>query len=72
MNSIAFVPARAGSERVKNKIILKLGGRPLLSYTIILAKKSKLFDKIICITDSKKYLKIAKQYGADNFELRPK
>ena len=72
MNSIAFVPARAGSKRVKNKNILKLGDHPLLSYAIVLAKKSKLFDKVICITDSKKYLKIAKHYGADNFKLRPK
>ncbi len=36
------------------------------------AKKSKIFKKIFCITDSKDYQKIAKSYGADDFNLRPK
>ncbi len=69
---IALVPARAGSKRLKNKNIKLLNGHPLIAYTIRIAKKSKIFKKIFCITDSKKYQKIAKLYGADEIGLRPK
>ena len=30
------------------------------------------FKNIFCITDSKRYQKIAKLYGTDKMELRPK
>lgn len=69
---IAFIPARSGSKRVKNKNIIKIGGHPLIAYTVRYAKKVKSFDKVFCITDSKKYLNLAKKYGADDFILRPK
>ena len=71
-NIIAFIPARSKSSRVKNKNIKKLNGIPLLAYTIIAAKKSKCFSKIIIVTDSVKYRNIAKKYGAESFGLRPK
>lgn len=72
MSSIAFIPARSGSKRVKDKNIVKLGGYPLIYYTIKIAQKSKLFKKIFCITDSKKYLLIAKKFGLNHFPLRPR
>ena len=54
---IALIPARSGSERVKNKNIKKLNGKPLISYSITLAKDAKIFDKIYVLTDSKIYSK---------------
>ena len=59
--NIAFIPARKGSKRLKNKNILNLAGHPLIAYTIDVAIKSKKFDYIFCITDSKKYQKIAEK-----------
>ena len=50
---IAFIPARSGSKRVKNKNIIKIGGHPLIAYTIRYAKKVKSFDKVFCITTQK-------------------
>ena len=72
MSIIAFIPARAGSKRVINKNILNLGGHPLIYHTLKVAKKSKLFNKIFCITDSKKYQNIALKFGSNKFPLRPK
>jgi CMP-N,N'-diacetyllegionaminic acid synthase len=69
---VAFIPARSGSERIKNKNIRKLNGKPLISYSIKLAKDSKMFDKIYVLTDSKIYSKIAKSYGAEVPFLRKK
>ena len=70
--AIALIPARSGSKRVKDKNILKINGHPLLAYTISLALKSKIFDRVICVTDSKEYKKIAQKYGAEVPKLRPK
>tara|TARA_Y100001954_G_scaffold223246_1_gene261365 strand:- start:249 stop:758 length:510 start_codon:yes stop_codon:yes gene_type:complete len=68
---IALIPARSGSERIKNKNIINFYNHPLISYTIISALKTKLFDKVFVSTNSKKYAQIAKFYGADVSFLRP-
>ena len=72
MKIIALIPARSGSKRIKNKNIKNFFGKPLIAYSIKLAIKSKLFDKVIVSTDSKKIAKIAKKYGAVVPFLRPK
>ena len=61
---VALIPARSGSKRILNKNIKKLNNKPLISYTIKAAIKSKLFDQIILVTDNKKYASIGKRYGA--------
>lgn len=61
---VALIPARSGSKRILNKNIKKLNNKPLISYTIKAAIKSKLFDQIILVTDSKKYASIGKKCGA--------
>ena len=69
---IALIPARSGSERIKNKNIINFFGHPLIAYAISTAIKSKIFDKVLVSTDSFKYKKIAKKYGAEIPFLRPK
>lgn len=69
---IALIPARSGSERIKNKNIYNLNNKPLIAYSINSALKSKIFDRIIVSTDSLRYAKIAKKYGAEVPFLRPK
>lgn len=65
MRHIAIVPARSGSKGLKDKNIKLLNGKPLLAYTIEAAQKSGCYSKIIVSTDSEKYARIAKQYGAE-------
>jgi CMP-N,N'-diacetyllegionaminic acid synthase len=72
LQSVAFIPARAGSKRIKNKNIAQLNGHPMLAYSIRAAIESKVFSSVICITDSKKYASIAKHYGAEVPTLRPR
>ena len=57
---VAIIPAREGSQGIKNKNIKKLNGHPLISYSISSAKKSKLIDKVFVTTDGKKISKISK------------
>lgn len=68
----AIIPARAGSKGVPNKNIRILGGHPLIAWSIMAAKKSKLIDRVIVSTDSEEYAKLAIKFGAEAPFLRPK
>jgi N-acylneuraminate cytidylyltransferase len=68
---IALIPARAGSKGVPNKNIRMLGGYPLMAWSIMAAKKSKLIDRIIVSTDSHEYANLAIKLGAEAPFLRP-
>jgi len=63
--NIAIIPARKNSRRIKNKNIINFCGKPIISYSLAVAKKSKLFDKIIVSTNCKKIKKLSYYYGAD-------
>ena len=69
---IAIIPARSGSKSIKDKNIKKLGNKPLIAWSIESCFKSKLISKVYVSTDSKKYAKIAKQFGPVEILLRPK
>lgn len=64
MMNLAIIPARSGSKGLKDKNIKLMNGKPLLSYSIAVAKDSGIFDEIMVSTDSQKYADIAVQYGA--------
>ena len=67
-----MIPARSGSKEIPNKNIKEIRGVPLLAYSIKYALRSKIIDKVIVSTDSKKYLNIAKKYKAEVPYLRKK
>ena len=69
---LSIITARSGSKKLKDKNILKLFGKHLIGYTIEASIKSKFVDKTIVSTDSLKYIKIAKKYGASVPFKRPK
>ena len=71
-NNICIIPARLNSKRIKKKNIKNFCGKPLIYFSINLAKKSKLFNRIIVSTDSLKIKKIAQKYGAEVPFLRSK
>ena len=72
MRKVAFIPARSGSKRIKDKNIRLFNGHPLISYSIQAAIQSQIFDEIIFATDSKEYGEIAQYYGASVPFLREK
>ena len=69
---LALIPARGGSKGIKNKNIFPLCGKPLISYTINVALKSKYIDDAVVTTDSKEIAAVAEECGADVPFLRPK
>lgn len=68
---IAIVPARCGSKGLPGKNIKNLHGKPMIAYTIEEALKSKYLTDVIISTDCKEIEKVALQYGAKSFFLRP-
>jgi CMP-N-acetylneuraminic acid synthetase len=68
---VALIPARSGSERVRDKNVRPLAGHPLLAYAIASAQESGIFDRIVCSTDSGKIAEVAQRYGAEVPFLRP-
>ena len=68
---VALIPARSGSERIKDKNIRLLNGHPLIAYTISSALNSNAFDDVVVSTDSEEYKNIADYYGA-RVIIRPK
>ena len=52
LSPIAIIPARIGSRRVKFKNIVNFRKKPLISWTIEAAIKSRIFHKIFISTDS--------------------
>lgn len=70
MNSIAVIPARAGSKRIPNKNIYKIQGQPVISYAISNALNSGLFSEVFVSTDSPQIASVAQSFGATVKNLR--
>lgn len=62
---ICIIPARAGSERIKNKNLILINKKPLIAHVIKIVRKTKIFSRIIVTTNSKKIAKISISAGAD-------
>ena len=71
MKTFAFIFARGGSKEVPKKNIKKLGGKPLIYYSIKAAKKSQNINKCFVSTDSTEIADIAKKFGSIII-MRPK
>ena len=69
---LAIIPARRNSKGLKNKNILNLNGKPLISYSITEALKSKLISRVIVVTDCLKIAEISQKFGAEVPFIRPK
>ena len=63
-DTIAIIPARKNSKRLKFKNIKDFMGKPLIYYTIKSALKSNFISEVIVSTDCKKTKKISEKFGA--------
>jgi len=65
---ICIIPARGGSKRLPRKNILPILGRPMLSYPIEAALKSRLFDSVVVSTEDEEIAHEATSAGAKVFD----
>jgi N-acylneuraminate cytidylyltransferase len=68
---VALIPARAGSKRVPHKNVRRVGGHPMLAYSIAAARASGVCDAVVVSTDDEHYAAVARHYGAEVPFLRP-
>ena len=66
----AFIFARGGSKGLPRKNILELGGKPLISHSINLAREHEKIEKVFVSTDCDEIAEVARMDGA-NIIKRP-
>jgi len=65
MTVLAVIPARAGSKRLAGKNLLPLDGRPLLAYSVLLARSTPEIDHVVVASDSTDILQVGVEAGAE-------
>lgn len=68
---LAIIPARGGSKGLSGKNIRPLMDKPLIGWTIEVAKNSKFIDDIFVSTDSQEIADVSGMFGVSVPELRP-
>lgn len=68
MNHVAIIPARGGSKRLPRKNVLPIQGKPMLTYPVKAAQKSKVFDRVIVSTEDEEIKQVALEAGAEVFQ----
>jgi pseudaminic acid cytidylyltransferase len=68
---LAVIPARGGSKRIPRKNIRSFCGKPIIAWSIEVARASGLFDRVIVSTDAPEIAEVAKAYGAEVPFVRP-
>ena len=71
MTSVAIIPARGGSVRIPRKNIRDFRGRPIIEYSIDVAKRTGLFDAVWVSTDDGDIERVAIANGCRVYR-RPK
>jgi CMP-N-acetylneuraminic acid synthetase len=71
MNILATVCARGGSKGLRNKNILPIGGKPLIAWSVDVAKRWGKARRIVCSTDSEEIAVAARAAGAEAPFVRP-
>ncbi len=70
LTTLAIIPARGGSKGLPRKNLRQLSGRPMLSFTIEAALRSRL-DRVLLSTDSEEIAAVGRACGAEVPFLRP-
>ena len=68
---IAVIPARGGSKRIPRKNIKSFCGKPMIAWSIVAARRSGCFERIIVSTDDNEVAEVARSEGAEVPFRRP-
>jgi CMP-N,N'-diacetyllegionaminic acid synthase len=62
---LGVITARGGSKSIPGKNLKKLGGKPLIAYTVDAARDSGVFDRTIVSTEDAAIAEIARELGCE-------
>ncbi|MDD6581787.1 MAG: acylneuraminate cytidylyltransferase family protein [Bacteroidales bacterium] len=71
MTPLIIIPARGGSKGIPYKNIKLLNGKPLICYSIDIARQYTTDDNICVTTDDKEIISVVEQYGLKVPFVRP-
>ncbi len=71
MKCLYLIPARGGSKGIPHKNIRKLGDKPLIGYSVDIARQMAVDEDICVSTDDREILDAVKNMGLDVPFLRP-
>ena len=69
---LGITPARGGSKGIIRKNAVELCGKPLIAWTILAAKQSRLLDRYVVSTEDKEIAEIGRKFGAEIINRPPK
>ena len=72
MKIVAIIPAKGCSERLPNKNILKINGKPMLAWAIKACQESRYSIEPWVSSESDKVLSVAQSYGAKIYKRDPR
>lgn len=70
MKTLAMIPARLGSQRLKQKNLCEIDGAPIVAWAIRRCKAAGIFDEIWVNSEADAFAEIAAREGV-NFHRRP-
>lgn len=71
MNILGIIPARGGKQKLTNKNILPLMGKPVIAYSILAAQKSLRIDRLVVSTEDPRIASVARKFNVEVID-RPK
>ncbi len=69
--NLCVIPARGVSKRIPRKNIKTFCGKPMIAWSIEVAKASACFNRIIVSTDDLEMAEVAQKFGAEVPFVRP-
>ena len=63
MNSVGIIPARYHASRFEGKVIVNIGGKPMIQHVWERAKKAHTLDDLIVAADDERIIKVVEEFG---------
>jgi len=65
MSLLGIIPARGGSQRIKDKNIVEFFGKPIIDYSLEAMREAGIYDEIHVSTDSEQIREVVAELGYD-------
>lgn len=71
MSVTVAIPARLASTRLPRKVVLDLGGKPVIRHVWERVKRMRAADRVVILADSEEVLRLCRDFGAETLMTDP-
>jgi len=68
--TVGIIPARIGSEEVHAKVLIDLGGKPVIQHVYERVVAANVFDEVLIAADHERIINAAQEFGARTYLTR--